>query len=152
MFWLFLKQTINLLNIKTKITLGMFTNFLELLFTSYNDLITNASGSPRGRSSSMGDGGGSCGHQGYHGYENSTNSCIIITGSIPASGYMPGVTCKIETSAKFGFELAAENASNSSAGKFKSVDSGSQILTNGDASHNSTGNTSVIENFEWQVN
>lgn len=143
---------------KTKITLGTFAILLALFFTSYSDVIANAGGSPGGRSSSGGDMGGSCGQGGCHGGGHTATPGIIVTDSIPAAGYTPGMTYRIGvagtsgTSSKFGFELAAENAANATAGTFASIDARTQILTNGHATHTNAGNSGVMGAFGWQLN
>ncbi len=143
---------------KTKITLGTFAILLALFFSSYNDVIANAGGSPGGRSSSGGDSGSSCGQGGCHGGGHTIQNGIITT-NIPTSGYTPGMTYRINVAGtsgsgtKFGFEFAAENTSNATAGTLAAASAGSreQIRSNGHATHTSTGNSGVSGNFGWQL-
>lgn len=83
----------------------------------------------------------------------------FITTNIPVSGYTPGMTYRINVAgtsgsgAKFGFELAAENTSNATAGTLVGASTGSreQIRSNGHATHTTAGNTGVGGNFGWQL-
>lgn len=143
---------------KTKITLGTFVILLALFFTSYSDVIANSGGAPGGNSSSAGDNGNSCGQGGCHGGGHTLQAGIITT-DIPMAGYTAGTTYRINvagtsgTGSKFGFEFAAENASNATAGTLTAASTGSreQILSNGQATHTSSGNTGVMGNFGWQL-
>mgnify|MGYP000149910485 CR=1 FL=1 len=143
---------------KTKITLGTFAILLALFFTSYSDVVANSGGSPGGFSSSAGDSGNSCGQGGCHGGGHTLQAGIITT-NIPAAGYTAGSTYRINiagtsgTGSKFGFEFAAENSSNATAGTLTAASTGSreQIRSNGQATHTSSGNTGTMGNFGWQL-
>ena len=143
---------------KTKITLSLLTLFIAVFCYNYNSVIANSSGSPGGRSSSAGDMSSSCGQGGCHGGGHTTQAGIITT-DIPAAGYTPGTVYRINvagtsgTGTKFGFELAAENASNATAGTLVGASTGTreQIRSNGHATHTSTGNSGVAGNFGWQL-
>ncbi len=143
---------------KTKITLGTFAILLALFFTSYSDVIANSGGSSGGFSSSAGDNGNSCGQGGCHGGGHTLQAGMITT-NIPAAGYTAGMTYRINvagtsgTGTKFGFELAAENASNATAGTLSPASTGSreQIRSNGQATHTASGNIGTMGNFGWQL-
>ena len=143
---------------KTKITLGTFAVLFAVLFAGYSDVIANAGGPSGGNSSSGGDSGTSCGQGGCHGGGHTIQNGIITT-NIPTSGYTPGMTYRINvagtsgTGTKFGFELAAENSTNATAGTLAPASTGSreQIRSNGHATHTSSGNTGVSGNFGWQL-
>jgi len=143
---------------KTRITLGTFAILLALFFTSYSDVIANSGGSQGGFSSSGGDNGNSCGQGGCHGGGHTLQAGIITT-NIPMSGYTPGTTYRINvagtsgTGTKFGFELAAENASNATAGTLTPASTGARekIRSNGHATHTSVGNIGTMGAFGWQL-
>lgn len=143
---------------KTKITLTLLTALLIILSIQSNQLSANSRGSIGGFSSSAGNSGNSCGQVGCHGGGHTIQNGILST-NIPASGYTPGMTYRINvsgnsgTGVKFGFELAAENSSNSSVGNLSPASAGSRekILSNGNATHTSAGNTGASGNFAWQL-
>lgn len=142
---------------KTKITLAFFASLLALFCVNYNNVSANAGGSPGGRSSSGGDSGNSCGQGGCHGGGHTTQSGIITT-NIPSSGYVPGTTYTVGVAGtsgsgtKFGFELAAENSMNATAGTLAASSAREQVLANGHGTHTSTGNTGTSGSFGWSFN
>ena len=142
---------------KTKIALLSFLSLLTLLLLDANNLIAKNGGSPGGRSSSGGDFGASCGQGGCHGGGHITQNGIITT-NIPSRGYTPGSSYTIVVAgtsgsgSKFGFELAAENSINSTAGTLVNSSVREKVLTNGHATHTSAGNTGTAGNFGWTLN
>lgn len=135
---------------------GIFLIIIFLIITYFSN--ANSSGAVGGNSSSGGDFGQSCGNGGCHGGGHTVSSVNFITSNIPLSGYIPGNTYTIMVSGdsnnrvKFGFEFAAENLSNATAGTLVSTDARTQVRPNGQITHTSSGNGGIPTGFGWQFN
>lgn len=142
---------------KGKITLlALGTLAGTMLLINSNNLVANGGGAPGGNSSSGGDSGNSCGQGGCHGGGHTVSSSALIVTDIPGSGYIPGNTYNVTVTgvdggySKFGFELAAEDGSNNTAGTLAASLSGrEQLRGNGHLTHTISGTTGASGNFGW---
>ncbi len=121
--------------------LGLF------LFTSYS------SGAPDGYSGSPGDGGNYCSAC-HLGTNNNYNNQSTISSNIPAEGYTPGQTYTItvtpnSTAPKHGFEITAENSSNTKVGEFLSTATTTYPGTAHTALTHNAPITSGVWSFDW---
>ncbi|MDP3441445.1 MAG: choice-of-anchor V domain-containing protein, partial [Ignavibacteria bacterium] len=124
---------------------------LIILLFAYN------SGSPGGKTGSMGDGGSTCTdcHSG-----SATAQTGWITSNIPAEGYTPGTTYQITATAthsgvsKLGFELTAENSSGQKTGSFTITDAARTKLANQNKAitHTAAGNSPSGSSNTWTAN
>ena len=121
-----------------------------LLLYSYN------SGSPGGKSGSIGDNGTTC-TQCHSGTAQSQSGWIST--DIPAEGYTPGETYSITATGthtgvvRFGFELTAEDALGSKIGTLVITEPGRTKLTNGNhaVTHTSGGTTPSGNLNSWTM-
>jgi len=119
-------------------------------------LMAYSSGSPGGKSGSPGDGGSTC-VQCHTGTPNPVADWI--TTNIPFTGYVPGNTYTITLTGthagvvKFGFEVTAEDGSNSKVGTFILTDPVQTKFTNANnaVTHTSSGNTPSGNMKIWTV-
>ena len=119
-------------------------------------LMANSAGSVGGKTGSPGDGGTTC-TQCHTGTANPVTGWI--TTNVPVSGYIPGNTYTITLSGthtgvvKFGFEVTAEDASNTKVGSWVITDPTQTQLTNGTnaVTHTSAGNTPSGNMKVWTV-
>ncbi len=141
----------------TIITASLLVGF-GLLMTNGETLIANNGGPGGGNSSSGGDSGSSCGQGGCHGGGHIAGNSYIVT-DIPAGGYVPGTEYNVTLSgsdrgkSKFGFEFAAEDASNATAGTLApgaSPVAREQLRGNGHLVHTASGTTGTAGSFGWQ--
>lgn len=117
----------------------------------------NNSGSPGGRTGSIGDGGQTC-----TGCHSGTAQLVTgwITTNIPTTGYTPGQTYTITVTGthtgvvKFGFELTAENATGTKVGTFVITNSTQTKLVNQNkaVTHTAAGTTPSGNTKSWSVN
>ena len=120
-------------------------------------LLANNSGSPGGRTGSVGDGGQTC--TGCH-TGTAQNSTGWITTNIPVSGYAPGQTYTITVTGthtgvvKFGFELTAENSIGTKVGTFVITNAAQTKLVNQNkaVTHQAAGTTPTGNTKTWSVN
>lgn len=141
---------------KNKITITLFTFAVGAIFIfNGTSIVANSGGAVGGNSSSGGDGGQSCGQGGCHGGGHTTSSTPLISTDIPVGGYIPGNTYNVTVTgtnggvSKFGFELAAENTSNATAGTII-PSAREQLRGNGHITHRSTSTAPVSGTFNWQ--
>ncbi len=121
---------------------------------------SNTGGSPGGYTSSPGDANRTC--RNCHGPGATPTKADLITTSVPAGGYIPGVTYNISLSytetgrSKFGFEAVSENSAGVRKGQFIAVGSG-QTRTIGTGApritHVSTAGSggSKVWSFQWKA-
>ena len=116
----------------------------------------NSSGSPGGRSNSVGDNGFNCTQ--CHNGTATVDQSGYITSDIPGSGYIPGTTYNITLSGtgsgtgKAGFEFSAENSAGATAGTLIANTSSGRnrfLSTQGHITHTSQGNTYSGSDFSW---
>lgn len=118
--------------------------------------IDSSSGSPGGKTGSIGDGGVSC-TQCHTGSAVMTDGLIATT--IPGEGYLAGETYEITVTstdaaaALFGFELTAEDASGNKVGTFSLLDATETKLVNSNSavSHTAAGTTPSGDMRSWSV-
>lgn len=138
----------------------VFPILIFLLYIAYpTHSNSNGTGSPGGKTGSIGDGNANtCTNCHYAG----TGSGASITTNIPANGYNPGetytITATIQQSniSKFGFELTAEETTTGNkAGTFLITNSTeTQLVNNNNAVTHKAGGTTGINNskswsFDW---
>lgn len=134
-----------------------FYNLLPLVLIPLIAVFTGFSnGSPGGRTGSPGDNLNNC--TGCHSGTAQTASSWITT-NIPASGYVAGETYTITATGthtgvgKFGFELTAEDGSESKVGNFIITNSNQTKLVNQNnaVTHTSAGNTPSGNSKTWTM-
>jgi hypothetical protein len=116
----------------------------------------NSSGRPGSYSGSPGDNGLTC--TSCHGGGPAQNLANAITTNIPSSGYVPGNTYTLTltnshpTNIRFGFQVTAEDASNSKVGTFLAPNTAVQVVNGGNAAtHTSSGNMGTNNARTWTV-
>lgn len=123
----------------------------------YQPVVTaRTSGSPGGYTGSISE-NRTCGSNGGCHGGGVTSTSGIITTNIPITGYVPGATYNINISftqgskTKYGFEISAENANGIKQGLF-TIDVGSKVLGNKNATHVGSGNVfgNGIANWDLQ--
>ena len=120
-------------------------------------LYSYSSGSPGGKTGSMGDGGNTC-TDCHNGTAQQQSGWITTT--IPAEGFTPGETYTIVATGthagvvKFGFELTAEDASGNKTGSFTITEVTRTKLANGNNSvtHTSGGTSPTGTMNTWSMN
>jgi len=128
-----------------------------LIIPSILILYSYSSGSPGGKTGSIGDGGTTCTQ--CHAGTASGQSGWITT-NIPSEGYTTGETYTITVTGthsgvvKMGFEVTAENISGSKKGSWTVTDAGRTKLANANSSvtHTSGGNTPTGNTNTWSAN
>jgi hypothetical protein len=114
-----------------------------------------SSGSPGGKSGSMGDGGANC-TQCHSG--TPMNASDWITSDVPGNGYIGGETYMFTATGthsgvgKFGFELTAEDQSGNKVGSFTITNATETKLTGGNSAitHTGQGNTPTGDTKTWE--
>jgi hypothetical protein len=120
-------------------------------------LLSNSSGSPGGRSGSIGDNGNTC--TGCHS-GTATSKIGWITTNVPTVGYTPGQTYTITATGthpgvvKFGFELTVEDSQGNKVGTLQLAEPTRTKFTNGNhaVTHTSSGTTPSGSSNTWTVN
>lgn len=120
-------------------------------------LLSNSSGSPGGRTGSIGDNGNTC--TGCHG-GTATSKLGWITTNVPTAGYTPGQTYSITATGthagvvKFGFELTVEDSQGNKVGTLQLAEPTRTKFTNGNhaVTHTSSGTTPNGNSNSWTVN
>lgn len=120
-------------------------------------LMSNSTGSPGGRTGSIGDNGNTC--TGCHG-GTATPMIGWITTNVPAEGYTPGQTYQITATGthvgvvKFGFELTVENDQGDKVGTLQLTDATRTKFTNGNqaVTHTAAGNVPSGNSNSWTMN
>jgi len=120
-------------------------------------LMSNSTGSPGGKSGSIGDNGSTC--TDCHG-GTATPMSGWITTNIPAEGYTPGQTYTITATGthsgvvKFGFELTVENDEGDKVGTLQLTDPTRTKFTNANqaVTHTAAGNIPSGNSNSWSMN
>ncbi len=135
-------------------TFYLFSTLAIIMITTIS-AITNAGGSPGGKTASPAD-GQSC-TQCHTGTAVAVSSWIST--NIPTNGYIPGNTYTITVTgthtgvSRFGFELTAEDSLNNKVGTFIITNSGETKLVNSNHAITQTGNglTPTNDSKTWTV-
>jgi hypothetical protein len=120
-------------------------------------LMSNSTGSPGGKSGSIGDDGNTC--TDCHGGSATTMPGWITT-NVPAEGYTPGQTYIITATGthpgvvKFGFELTVENSQGAKVGTLQLTDPTRTKFTNANQAitHTAAGNIPTGNTNSWSMN
>lgn len=120
-------------------------------------LMSNSTGSPGGRTGSIGDNGNTC--TGCHG-GTATPMTGWITTNVPANGYTPGQTYMITATGthtgvvKFGFELTVEDSQGNKVGTLQLAEPTRTKFTNSNdaVTHTSAGNIPSGNTNTWTMN
>jgi hypothetical protein len=120
-------------------------------------LLSNSTGSPGGRTGSIGDNGNTC--TGCH-TGTATNKFGWITTNVPLQGYTPGQTYTITATGthtgvvKFGFELTVEDNQGNKVGTLQLTDPARTKFTNGNhaVTHTAAGNIPSGNTSSWSMN
>jgi hypothetical protein len=114
---------------------------------------SNASGSPGGKTGSIGDNQESCSNCHYAGVGNGAS----ITSNIPTSGYIPGetytITATVEEAgrSKFGFEVTSEDNTGNKKGSFLATNSTeTNTIINSTAITHKAGGTNGTNIKSWE--
>jgi hypothetical protein len=141
-----------LTQIKIIIMKKIYLLFIPFLAFALLSAITNGNQAPYGNTGSPGDGSNctTC-HSGMA--QNDNN----ISTNIPASGYVPGTTYTITITAtkaninKYGFQLTAENSTNSKTGTFVITDAQQTKLIQDEVTHTGLGTSASGNTKTWNV-
>ncbi|MFY7811140.1 MAG: choice-of-anchor V domain-containing protein, partial [Flavobacterium sp.] len=121
--------------------------FVGLLFTS------SSGGFTSGSSGSTGDSGNTC-TQCHSG--GNFSASLAISSTVPAGGYALNTTYSVTVtltsspnSTRSGFQITAENASNTKVGTFTAGTGSQTINNNRGVTHDSTGNSQKTWTFNW---
>jgi len=129
---------------------------LVLAFPVVLMILANSTGSPGGKTGSVGDGGNTC-------TDCHTGTANPVTGwissNIPPEGYTPGATYNITAIGNhtgvvlFGFELTAEDGQGNKVGTLTVTDPLQTQLTNSNAAvtHTASGNTPIGNMKTWNM-
>lgn len=130
----------------------IFKFILLLIPVSAFILMSSSGGRSEGRSGSPGDSGNSCAT--CHSTGGNFNTSVEITSNIPLTGYLLNTdyTINVNTtssSSTLGFQLTAENGSNTKIGTF-SAGSGTRTVNNNKAVTQSFPSSSGDWSFTWR--
>ncbi len=128
---------------------------LLMMNVQTNHVHANGSGAPAGRTGSPGDGSNctAC----HSGTPQTASPDVTISSDIPASGYIPGNTYTISVEgvqqnvSKFGFEITAEDNTNTKAGTWATINAETQIKSTDWVTHTLSG-TSGNGFKTWTIN
>lgn len=134
----------------------IYNLFIILMIPAAIALMSYSTGSPGGKTGSVGDGGATC-TQCHVGTAQSQSGWI--TSDIPAEGYEPGNTYTITATGthtgvvKFGFELTAENTAGAKKGTLILTNTTRTKFTNGTSAvtHTADGNTPSGNSNSWTM-
>lgn len=144
-----------------KIIFSFFAAIVALMITdAYNNNVSsNGSGAPAGRTGSPGDGGLTCAIAGCHSGPTPATQAGWITSNIPGTGYVPGITYNIIATAtranhtKFGFEISPQSLTGTLLGTL--IDTSTQTQLVGASkyiTHTSSGTTGTNGFHTWAFN
>lgn len=134
----------------------LYTFLPLLILPVFFVLMSYSSGTPGGKTGSMGDNGNNCTQCHSGSPQNATD---WITSDIPGNGFVGGETYIITASGehtgvgRFGFELTAEDESGNKVGTFTILNGGETQLANANAAvtHTFAGTTPDGDQKSWEV-
>jgi len=147
---------------KNKITLSLISTIIVsvLLQTSGNEVHSNTSGSPAGRTGSPTD-GFTCATSSCHNTTASVSLVQIISSNVPVSGYIPGQTYTLTATmtqtgiSKFGFQISPQDMNGNKVGNIIVTNvSNTKIVSTKYITHTSAGSTgsgTKSWTFDWQA-
>jgi len=147
---------------KSKITLSLISTIIVsvLLQTSGNEVQSNTSGAPAGRTGSPSD-GLTCATSNCHNTTASISLVQIINSNVPISGYIPGQTYTLTATmtqtgiSKFGFQISPQDLNGNKVGNIIVTNTtNTKIVSTKYITHTSAGSTGTGTNtwsFNWQA-
>ncbi|MES2630291.1 MAG: choice-of-anchor V domain-containing protein [Bacteroidota bacterium] len=141
-----------------KLLLCLFSFFCLLIVwdASFQDAHSRSAGSPGGYSGSPSDANRTC--VSCHAGPAPIVTAGLLTSNIPADGYTPGnvytfmINADYHGKIKYGFELSANNTSNTSIGGFIHTTTFTKAVNGNSVTHTNSGTSAPSGSRSWTVN